>query len=202
MLVKVCGLRDNWKEVSELQPDLLGLIFYPKSSRFIELDGEKIIATDIPKVGVFVKASVAEIIKKAAQYQLSYVQLHGDESVEFIEELKKSLTEIKIIKVFRVQDKLPDVKQFEDLVDLFLFDTKVSEYGGTGSRFDWNILSTYSSRIPFLIAGGVDEEDVENIKSLQINGFIGIDINSKFEDEPGLKNIEKVSTFIKAIRDE
>ena len=202
MLVKVCGLRDNWKEVSELQPDLLGLIFYPKSSRFIELDGEKIIATDIPKVGVFVKASAADIIKKVAQYQLSYVQLHGDESVEFIEELKKSLTEIKIIKVFRVQDKLPDVKQFEDLVDLFLFDTKVSEYGGTGSRFDWNILSTYSSRIPFLIAGGVDEEDVENIKSLQINGFIGVDINSKFEDEPGLKNIEKVSTFIKAIRDE
>lgn len=202
MLVKVCGLRDNWKEVSELQPDLLGLIFYPKSSRFIELDGEKIIATDIPKVGVFVKASAADIIKKVAQYQLSYVQLHGDESVEFIEELKKSLTGIKIIKVFRVQDKLPDVKQFEGLVDLFLFDTKVSEYGGTGSRFNWNILSTYSSNIPFLIAGGVDEEDVENIKSLQINGFIGVDINSKFEDEPGLKNIEKVSTFIKAIRDE
>jgi phosphoribosylanthranilate isomerase len=202
MLVKVRGLRDNWKEVSELQPDLLGLIFYPKSSRFIELDGEKIIATDIPKVGVFVKASAADIIKKVAQYQLSYVQLHGDESVEFIEELKKSLTEIKIIKVFRVQDELPDVKEFEHLVDLFLFDTKVSEYGGTGSRFDWDILRTYSSSIPFLIAGGVDEQDIQNIKSLQINGFIGVDINSKFEDEPGLKNIEKVSTFIKAIRDE
>ena len=202
MLIKVCGLRDNWKEVSKLQPDLMGLIFYPKSERFVEQQGKLSIDTNVPKVGVFVNSDISEIVERVSQYQLSYVQLHSDESVDFIKELRIHLTDTRVIKVFRVQDEMPDVTEFESLVDMFLFDTKVSAYGGTGSRFDWKILKSYSSDLPFLLAGGVTVDDIEIIKSLQIKGFSGVDINSKFEDVPGLKNIEKVSTFIKAIRDE
>ena len=202
MLIKVCGLRDNWKEVSKLQPDLMGLIFYPKSERFVEQQGKLSIDTNVPKVGVFVNSDISEIVERVSRYQLSYVQLHSDESVDFIKELRIHLTDTRVIKVFRVQDEMPDVTEFESLVDMFLFDTKVSAYGGTGSRFDWKILKSYSSDLPFLLAGGVTVDDIEIIKSLQIKGFSGVDINSKFEDVPGLKNIEKVSTFIKAIRDE
>lgn len=202
MLIKVCGLRDNWKEVSKLQPDLMGLIFYPKSERFVEQQGKLSIDTNVPKVGVFVNSDISEIVERVSQYQLSYVQLHSDESVDFIKELRIHLTDTRVIKVFRVQDEMPDVTEFESLVDMFLFDTKVSAYGGTGSRFDWKILKSYSSDLPFLLAGGVTVDDIEIIKSLQIKGFSGVDINSKFEDVPGLKNLEKVSTFIKAIRDE
>lgn len=202
MLIKVCGLRDNWKEVSKLQPDLMGLIFYPKSERFVEQQGKLSIDTNIPKVGVFVNSDISEIVERVSRYQLSYVQLHSDESVDFIKELRIHLIDTRVIKVFRVQDEMPDVTEFESLVDMFLFDTKVSAYGGTGSRFDWKILKSYSSDLPFLLAGGVSVDDIEIIKSLQIKGFSGVDINSKFEDAPGLKNLEKVSTFIKAIRDE
>lgn len=201
MKLKVCGLRDNWEDVANLQPDFIGLIFFSKSGRYVELNGPIKVGTDVKKVGVFVKADMDDVLSKVSEYQLDYVQLHGDESLTYIQELKSNLPEIKIIKVLRVVDEIPAYQDFEKEVEMFLFDTKVKEYGGTGSKFDWSILKDYKGSKPFLLAGGVSPEDLETIKSLNMPSFLGVDINSKFEDAPGLKNIDKVSAFIKAIRE-
>lgn len=201
MKLKVCGLRDNWEDVANLQPDFIGLIFFAKSGRYVELNGPIKVGTSVEKIGVFVKAEIAEVLSKVSDYQLDYIQLHGDESLEYIKELKTKLPEIKIIKVLRVVDEIPSYEDFEKEVDMFLFDTKVKEYGGTGSKFDWSILKDYKGAKPFLLAGGVSPEDLETIKGMNMPSFLGVDINSQFEDAPGLKNIDKVAAFAKAIRE-
>jgi phosphoribosylanthranilate isomerase len=211
MLIKVCGLK-NGDNVAELldkcEPDLLGMIFYEKSPRYIgrqrsaenrfpELKGQQ-------KVGVFVNCSVEEIGKMQQEFGFEYVQLHGDEDVKFVESLK-SFLKIKVIKVFRVGQTLDVemVREFEGLADYYLFDTATAAFGGSGKRFDWALLGGYPFETPYLLSGGISEEDVDLLLTFYNNNphMVGIDINSRFETEPGIKDPEKISAFIQRLKE-
>ncbi|QDH79715.1 phosphoribosylanthranilate isomerase [Echinicola soli] len=206
MLVKVCGMRDveNIRELDEkVQPDLMGMIFYPKSSRYVA-DASTIPSTKAAKVGVFVNVPMAEIVTKANDFGLAYIQLHGDEDVAFVADLKKQIT-ADIIKVFRVTGEVDwtYLKGFEPHVTYFLFDTETKGYGGSGKRFDWELLEKYPLERPFLLSGGIQEENVEEIKHLQQKQpkLAGVDINSKFELHAAFKDVEKVIRFVKALQE-
>lgn len=200
MIVKVCGLNQpkNCLAIDKLKPDLIGVIFYKKSPRYI---GETVLPkTKAKKVGVFVNASLGEILTAVEKHQLSYVQLHGNEPLI----LAKTLQEngIKIIKYFGVESNLNNEKmaEWETYSTYFVFDTKGKEFGGIGAKFNWDILIDYQLNTPFLLAGGITLEDVSTIKKINYPAFVGVDINSKFELEPGIKNSKQVKLFIDAIK--
>ena len=190
--IKICGMKysENILEVSQLLPDYLGFIFYEKSSRFF--DGEiPEISKSIKKVGVFVNATMEEIKFKIKKYDLDLIQLHGNETPEFCRNLKKE--SIEIIKVFSVDDDFDFqiLEAYENVCDYFLFDTKGKLPGGNGITFNWQILEKYHSRKPFFLSGGIGLDEIEKIKNLNLPIY-AIDVNSKFEIEAGLKNIEKL----------
>jgi phosphoribosylanthranilate isomerase len=194
--IKICGMKypENILEAGSLLPDYMGFIFWQKSARYF--DG---VMPDLPKTikktGVFVNESIAVIEEKTAKYDLKAVQLHGQESVDFCSELKAKFgTSIEIIKVFSADENFDFsvLKPYESVCNYFLFDTKGKLPGGNGTTFDWKILGNYPSTKPFFLSGGIGIEELDSIKeilktSLPIHA---IDINSKFEIEPGLKNIE------------
>jgi phosphoribosylanthranilate isomerase len=181
---------ENIQQVAQLLPDYLGFIFYDKSPRYFEFEIPKFSET-IQKVGVFVNASLDEILNKIKQYDLQLVQLHGNESPEFCNLLKH--INVKIIKVFAVDDDFhfEEIQPFENVCDYFLFDTKGKSYGGNGVAFDWQVLKQYPSKKPFFLSGGIGLGDIEKIKQLHLP-IHAIDVNSKFEMEPGLKNIQQL----------
>ena len=188
--IKICGMKysENILEVSQLLPDYLGFIFYEKSSRFF--DGEiPEISKSIKKVGVFVNATLEEIKSKIKKYDLDLIQLHGNETPEFCRNLKKE--SIEIIKVFSVDDDFDFqiLEAYENVCDYFLFDTKGKLHGGNGFTFNWQILEKYKSKKPLFLSGGIGIEEIAKIKTLNLPIF-AIDVNSKFETEPGLKNIQ------------
>ena len=204
MKLKVCGMREpeNIAAISALQPDLMGFIFYEKSKRLVKPDAwvlEQVWAFQGQKVGVFVNADLEEVLENVAAFRLDYVQLHGDESPEFGQKLQAK--GIKIIKVFGVQNQMPveQIKLWEPYTDIFLFDTQTKDYGGSGRKFDWSILEGYASEKPFMLSGGIALEDLEDIKKLDIPKLWGIDVNSKFELEPGLKDVKKVQALKEAL---
>ena len=178
----------NILEVSELLPDYLGFIFYEKSSRYFD-DEIPEIPKSVKKVGVFVNATLDEIMSKIKKYNLDLIQLHGNESPAFCQILKKE--NIQIIKVFSVDDDFDFeiLNQYENVCDFFLFDTKGKLHGGNGVTFNWNILEKYTSQKPLFLSGGIGIEEIDKIKKLDLPIF-AIDVNSKFEKEPGLKNID------------
>ena len=183
----------NILEVSQLLPDYLGFIFFEKSSRFF--DGKiPLIPESIKKVGVFVNATYEEVISKIKKYKLDLIQLHGNESPEFC--LKFKDFEIKIIKVFSVDDDFDFeiLNNYESVCDYFLFDTKGKLHGGNGFTFNWQILEKYKSKKPLFLSGGIGIGEISKIKTLNLPIF-AIDVNSKFETEPGLKNIELLNTL-------
>ncbi len=193
--LKVCGMREveNLTALGGVSPDFIGLIFYSKSPRDAsntKLNKELI--SDIPRVGVFVNPTLEEVLEKAKVFNLSYVQLHGDESVQMAKDIK--LSGLGIIKVFRVADVLPieQMTAFADSIDYFLFDTKTNLFGGSGRKFDWNVLEEYPFAIPYFLSGGIAPEDVELICKMNLPGLYAIDINSRFEIAPGHKDIEKI----------
>ena len=202
MELKVCGMREpeNIRSlISEVNPDWMGLIFYPKSSRYVS-DEHAAELKELPvrKVGVFVNESEAEILIKADQFGLSAIQLHGTESPDFVNSLAEK-TMAELWKVISVGEEI-DWKSLEGylpLVSKFLFDTATAAHGGSGKRFDWKVLETYPFHKGFLLSGGLDEESAEEVLALrkQIPQLQGVDLNSKFEDAPGLKNIEKLKNF-------
>ncbi|MFY0686897.1 MAG: phosphoribosylanthranilate isomerase [Cyclobacteriaceae bacterium] len=198
MKLKVCGMREskNIEQLEQLSPDWMGLIFYPDSKRFV---GDWDIKTRLKKVGVFVNEATDRIQSTIRNYGLSVVQLHGGESVDQVREVKSM--GVDVWKVFGVMDELPIVQMdlYEGEVDAFLFDTKTRDHGGSGEQFDWSILSDYSFDTPFLLSGGLDLDDVEKIKAMDLEQLIGIDVNSRFEIEPGLKNIEKIRELKKRL---
>ena len=206
--LKVCGLREeeNLKQVMKIPPDLIGLIFHPDSPRFVEQGASPAFFRGLPpsvrKVGVFVNASSALIMEKMSDYLLDVVQLHGDESPEDCQRLRDS--GIEVIKVFRIVDTLPlaDLEHYADCCDYFLFDTAGKSYGGNGVSFDWELLKAYSLDIPYFLSGGISPEDGARIKELQLPGMIGVDINSRFEDRPGLKNIQAIRRFRYELKEE
>tara|TARA_B100000768_G_scaffold181472_1_gene204605 strand:+ start:1050 stop:1661 length:612 start_codon:yes stop_codon:yes gene_type:complete len=199
MKLKVCGMKfeNNISEINNLNLDFMGFIFWPNSKRFFN---EKIIdiSNNIKKVGVFVNQDYDLIINKVNQFNLDFVQLHGNESSEFCNKIK---AHCKVIKVFNIGKEFDFEKLnlFEKVCDYFLFDTKGESYGGNGIKFDWKILKKYNSKKPFLLSGGIDIidfQDVLNIEKLKIP-LLGIDINSKFESKSGLKDYKKIKELIK-----
>lgn len=193
--IKICGMKypENMLQASALQPDYFGFIFYEKSSRFF--DG---IMPELPKqilkVGVFVDENLINIQQKITQYQLQLVQLHGNENPEFCTKLQS--LPIKVIKTFAISNEF-DFKvldQFETACDYFLFDTKGENPGGNGYSFDWKILKNYKSTKPFFLSGGIGLNSIKAIQNLKIPVF-ALDLNSKFETKPGLKNISLLQTF-------
>jgi len=195
---------DNVRElIEQVSPDLMGMIFYSKSSRFVDQEIAKLRDINIPKVGVFVNASEAEVLEKVEAYHLSCVQLHGDEDISYLASLSGK-TNAEIIKVFRVDAAInwEELKGYEPYVKYFLFDTQTKQFGGSGKKFDWSVLENYSLKKPFLLSGGIDENSVEAIKILKqkVPKMAGVDINSKFEIGPALKDISKLKTFVSALR--
>lgn len=194
---------ENIESLLALNPDFVGFIFYDQSKRFVK-DFPKIsFPKNIEKIGVFVNASIVELVEKIEKYQLDGVQLHGNESSEYCDELLHLLTlklpevSITLIKAFSV-DAFFDfelTKPYQMSCDYFLFDTKGKNYGGNGVKFDWEILKKYHEKTPFLLSGGISKDDVEEINSFEHKAFGGIDINSGFEVEPGLKNINEIKEF-------
>lgn len=204
MEIKVCGMRDpeNIRElIDQVKPDWMGLIFYPKSPRFVtDQSSNQIAGFPVKKVGVFVNEAESEILKKIKKFDLSAVQLHGQETPDFVESLSKR-TSAEIWKVISVQDQIDwqSLKSYLPFVSKFLFDTATSAHGGSGQKFDWKVLETYPFDKGFLLSGGLDEESVEEISALadKLPQLQGVDLNSRFEDAPGMKNIEKLKFFKK-----
>ena len=202
--IKICGMKypDNILEVGALLPDYMGLIFWEKSARYF--DGIiPALPKSIRKVGVFVNATSEEILEKIKKYDLQAVQLHGSESLEFCESLKKKLPKgIEVIKVFSILDTFDFavLKPFEPLCDYFLFDTKGRLPGGNGTTFDWKVLQQYPSTKPFFLSGGIGIEELEDVKQVLKSNLpiYAIDVNSKFEIEPGLKNIELLNLMVES----
>ena len=200
MKLKVCGLkyRDNIRAIAKLQPEYMGFIFYEDSSRFFN-DHIPEITKTIQKVGVFVNASLDTIKRKIKTHQLQAIQLHGDETPEFCAELKKEA--VTLIKVFSINKTFDfsSLSTYESVCDYYLFDTKGPLPGGNGYGFDWSILNNYSSTKPYFLSGGIGLDDVESIKTFfktkASTYCYALDVNSKFEIEPGLKNITELEQF-------
>lgn len=196
--IKICGMKhpNNILEVAALLPDYMGFIFWEKSARYFD-DVIPELPKSIKKVGVFVNETAAIIFEKASKHVLQAVQLHGHESVAFCEELRKILPkDIEIIKVFSVQDEFDFsiLEPFEAVCDYFLFDTKGNLPGGNGTTFDWKLLENYPSTKPFFLSGGIGIEELEAVKQILKTelAVYAIDVNSKFETAPGLKNLKLV----------
>jgi phosphoribosylanthranilate isomerase len=196
MKLKICGMKypDNILEVGSILPDYMGFIFWEKSARYFDGDMPDL-PKSIKKVGVFVNENIEVIEEKIAKYNLQAIQLHGQESVDFCSEIKAKFdTSIEIIKVFSADEHFDFsiLKPFEAVCDYFLFDTKGKLPGGNGTTFDWRILENYPSKKPFFLSGGIGIEEMDSIYEISKTNLpiYAIDINSRFEIEPGLKNIQ------------
>lgn len=199
--LKICGMKfhENIKQVASLKPDYMGFIFFEKSPRNFDAEIPEM-DKGIKKTGVFVDASLDFVLEKVKKHQLQAVQLHGKESPEFCAALK--VEDLEIIKVFSVKDSFDfsNLQQYEGKVDFFLFDTKGKAKGGNGVAFDWEVLKKYPSETPFFLSGGIGLEEVGRLKDFEFpKTFYGIDVNSRFELEPGFKNLETLKELRKTI---
>lgn len=207
---------DNIRDISALGVDMIGLIFYPPSPRYVQQfsSGAGIIPDYAPdmgktplRVGVFVDDMPQNIVTRVYNYKLDYIQLHGNEPRETLENLRATIDpdikpKIKIIKAISVSSA-EDIKKYKEYVgaaDLFLFDTKCKTVGGSGEQFDWQVLQAYDGEVPFLLSGGIGPDDAERIKNFHHPKCIGIDLNSKFEIEPALKDVEKLKQFLVKVK--
>lgn len=228
-VVKVCGMREakNIGEVAEAGANWIGLIFYPKSKRYVSqvstmagiipdvsgLDRDEAASMEqtlqekgVKLCGVFVDDMPQTIVTRVVNYHLDLVQLHGEESPVMIDNLRRTLDPdikpgIKIIKTISIASKADfhKCKEYEGHADYFLFDTQCSSKGGSGKHFDWSLLKAYTGHTPFLLSGGIGPDDVDAIRSLHHERCIGVDINSQFELSPAVKDAKKVKAFIAAI---
>ena len=202
---------DNIREVenllilnSKFSINWMGFIFYPKSSRYVS-EKPAYLPTKCKRVGVFVDASIGDVMTIAEQYQLDLIQLHGQESSSYITQLRPHLSllnsKISIIKALNIATTadLANAKQYEGIVDYLLFDTKGKSVGGNGEKFDWSVLSAYTGNTPFLLSGGIGPDDAGRVKAFNHPKCIGIDLNSKFELSPALKDVNKLQEFIKEL---
>lgn len=219
LIIKVCGMRDgeNIRAVSELGVDWIGMIFWDKSPRNVTMiPSHAGIIPDRPslepsltsqpsplRVGVFVDEMPQNIITRVVNYQLDLVQLHGHETPTLIRNLRRTLDPdirrgIKVIKAISVNgpEDITAYKDYEDCVDYFLFDTKCKSIGGSGEQFDWSVLEAYDGHLPFLLSGGIGPDDAPRIKQLRHPRLAGIDLNSRFETAPAIKDIQKLKTFL------
>lgn len=207
MKIKVCGMRDaeNIRAVEALGIDCMGFIFWPRSARYVgEVPGY--LPEQCRRVGVFVDAAPADILAAAESFLLDCIQFHGNESPGTIAAVRKivssvnpSISIIKSLPIAEAED-LGRTEPYEDVCDAFLFDTKGRLPGGNGRQFDWSVLQEYGGNLPFLLSGGIGPEDVERIKAFSAPGFHGVDLNSRFETAPGLKDVAALKTFIEQLK--
>ena len=197
MIVKVCGMRDteNIREAEALGINLMGFIFWPKSSRFVS-ERPAYLPNRVKRVGVFVNEDIETVKSLSDEYSLDYIQLHGHESPEYVAQMERPV--IKAISV-NDRDDIATYKAYEDIVDYFLFDTKCQSVGGSGLQFDWSVLDAYDGKKPFLLSGGIGPEDAEKVKNFSHPQCIGIDLNSRFETAPALKDINKLKQFLEQL---
>lgn len=207
---------DNIRDISALGVDMIGLIFYPPSPRYVQQfsSGAGIIPDYAPdmgktplRVGVFVDDMPQNIVTRVYNYKLDYIQLHGNEPRETLENLRATIDpdikpNIKIIKAISVSsaEDINKYKEYVEAADLFLFDTKCKTVGGSGEQFDWQVLQAYDGDVPFLLSGGIGPDDAERVKNFHHPKCIGIDLNSKFEMEPALKDVEKLKQFLVKVK--
>lgn len=207
MKVKVCGMRDadNIRKVEGLGIDMMGFIFWPKSSRYVS-ERPAYLPTKCKRIGVFVDQPIEEVAQIARDYALDYIQLHGHESPDFIRQLRSLCGDsIATIKAFNIatEEDFKATAPYEDIVDCVLFDTKGKSVGGNGEKFDWSVLSSYEGQTPFLLSGGIGPDDVNSIKAFfSVDNpsvaakCIGIDLNSRFETSPGMKDVHALRSFL------
>ena len=207
-MIKVCGMRnaENIRAVEALGIDLMGFIFWTKSSRYVS-ERPDYLPTKCKRVGVFVDEDIETVKRIADEYALDYIQLHGHESPDYIRALRVVdgfPVDIHLIKAISVsgRDDIATYKSYEGLVDYFLFDTKCPSVGGSGQQFDWSVLSAYDGNTPFLLSGGIGPDDAPRLRALSVlDGFpvekcAGIDLNSRFELAPGLKDVTALQKFL------
>ncbi len=227
-LIKVCGMRrpDNISAVAHLPIDMMGFVFCKTSKRYVAGmspsstgllpdyadDGfASFYGADttrhIDKVGVFVDDTVQNILTRVVNFHLDAVQLHGNESPTYIRNLRATIIpdinpKLKVFKAISIMsaDDLKRCAQYEGTVDMFVFDTKCDCHGGSGKQFDWDVLHSYDGSIPFLLSGGISYDDAERINRFQHPQFAGIDINSRFETAPCVKDVELISRFIEQLQ--
>ncbi len=208
MNIKVCGITQlkQLQQLDGMDIDFAGLIFYKDSPRYAgkTLSGDQVkdLDFDIRKVGVFVNADFDEIMKVVEEYGLDIVQLHGNETPELCEELSE---EIEVVKAFAIGDDKKEIDEivadYDDVCDYYLFDTAVKgAKGGTGKKFDWKKLNKSKIEKPFFLSGGIGPEDAEKIKTIKHPDLFGIDINSLFEKEPGIKDMASILQFKLALK--
>ncbi|MFD0793931.1 phosphoribosylanthranilate isomerase [Mucilaginibacter litoreus] len=204
MHIKVCGLKypDNIKAVELLSPNYMGFICYQKSSRFIDEVDERAL-TDIPphikKTGVFVNEEAHTINTLIDKYHFDAIQLHGNESAELCKLFKGKF---EVIKAFGVDDNFDFsiLDAYESSVDYFLFDTKTVAHGGSGQTFNWGVLEKYKLSTPFFLSGGLSAENIKEVMQIKHPAFYGVDLNSRFELSPGLKDIDKLKQAFDTIK--
>lgn len=210
MKIKVCGMKynENIHELEALHPDYMGFLFFSGSKRYVEAELPEI-GKEIHKIGVFVNQEEDEVVEKVHSNQLAGIQLHGEESPDYIEQLRAQLkdSEVKIIKAFPVGDSMnwEQLAPYEGVCDYFLLDTKGKERGGNGIQFNWELLSGYPLKTKFFLSGGIGPDDIEALKDFSKSEKSGmchaIDVNSRFELFPGMKDIEKLKVFMKDFKD-
>ncbi len=206
--IKICGMTDsgNVREVSSLSPDFMGFIFYPKSARYVGDKPDpalfKAVPKEIIKTAVFVNESFDKVMDISGKHHIDHLQLHGRETPEMCELLRSSgKTLIKAIPGDQVNDK-SSLKAYEEVCDYLLFDTPVSTFGGSGRKFDWSLLEDMDVPKPFFLSGGIGPEDGEELLRMNLQKLFAIDVNSRFELEPGIKDVGSLSSFFKKIRNE
>jgi phosphoribosylanthranilate isomerase len=210
MRVKVCGMTDidQVNQLSEMGVEFCGFIFYPKSPRYVFKHMPAVtikkIKSNINKVGVFVNASTEDVLQTVDDCGLYLVQLHGDESPRACERISDYVSVIKAFRLSEDDNILWKIKDYQDVVDMFLFDTEGVGYGGTGKKFNWEALMDLNINKPFFISGGIQPEDVAALQAFSKNkvgkDLFAVDVNSKFEITPGYKDMEKVRTFVSQLK--
>lgn len=233
MIIKVCGMRDaqNIRDVAELDIDMMGFNFWPKSKRFVSMisaqagivpdysqerlegmamksDSQRyVFPKRIKRVGVFVDEMPQTIVTRVYNYSLDYIQLHGEETPIVIDNLRSTLVpdivgDIRFIKAFGISTAadFEQCEAFEGKVDYMLFDYKTTRRGGSGKHFDWSLLDAYHGATPFLLSGGIGPDDAEEVLRISHPMFAGVDVNSRFETAPAMKDAESLKGFVNKLR--
>lgn len=211
MRIKVCGMTsaEQVLQLDEMGVEFAGFIFYPKSPRYVyrfmpRAEIKKIKGKGINKVGVFVNAPIEEVLQTVDDCGLYLVQLHGDETPKYCEKIADYVTVVKAFRLREEDNVLWKVKDYNDIADMFLFDTEGAGYGGTGRKFDWNVLKGLNIGKPFFLSGGIEPSDTDKLKDFSkepvAKDLFSIDVNSKFEISPGIKDMEALSSFIQSVK--
>ncbi len=209
MRVKVCGIaeEEQLKKLAEIGATFAGLIFYPKSPRYaLRHMATSLIKKEnsVNKVGVFVNATVDEVLHMVDECRLHMVQLHGDESPKYCEKIADYISVVKAFRVSETDNIQWRIQEYMNVCDMFLFDTEGAGYGGTGKKFNWDKLKNVQVGKPYFLSGGIEPADVDRLKDFaaqpEAKALFAIDINSKFEISPGQKDLEKVKTFIQSLQ--